>query len=106
MELRYPWSGLGSNAALASVMQTQRDSLGCRESEGAGAHRLVASMVSSCFTRSFAALEILGHGSVSKSTLPRSTILKICSSVSPQKGGRPESRMYRMTPAAAQRAVG
>eukprot|EP00955_Chlamydomonas_euryale_P018063 192134-Chlamydomonas_euryale.AAC.1 len=60
--------------------------------------RLLASCSSSRRTQLFAASEILGQGSVLKSMWPRSTILKICSSVSPQNGGRPDSRMYRMTP--------
>ena len=49
-------------------------------------------------TASLASDETFGQGSVLKSMWPLATASKICCSVSPQKGGTPLSRMYRMTP--------
>ena len=48
--------------------------------------------------RTLAAGETLGQGELVRSTSDLATILKMASSVSPQKGGRPLSRMYRITP--------
>lgn len=42
--------------------------------------------------------EIEGQGSEWKSMWPLRMESKICCSVSPQKGGTPDSRMYRITP--------
>ena len=55
-------------------------------------------MVSIFFTRALAGSETEGHGLLWKSSLPFKTLSKICCSVSPQKGGTPQRRMYRMTP--------
>eukprot|EP01018_Ginkgo_biloba_P008956 Gb_00925 [translate_table: standard] len=57
----------------------------------------------SCFnifpTRSFALLDMDGHGAVSKSTCPSRTASNIPRSVSAQKGGTPLRRIYSITPA-------
>ena len=49
-------------------------------------------------TADLASDEMWGQGSVAKSMCPLATASKICCSVSPQNGGTPLSRMYRITP--------
>ena len=50
-------------------------------------------------TQSLASLLMRGQGSDWKSSCPFRMASKICCSVSPQNGGTPDNRMYRMTPA-------
>mmetsp|Transcript_12961 Transcript_12961/g.34923 ORF Transcript_12961/g.34923 Transcript_12961/m.34923 type:complete len:226 (-) Transcript_12961:378-1055(-) len=68
----------------------------CSSSSASG--RLMTSMHIIICTTSFASSEMSGHGEWVRSYTPRSVARSSSRSVFPKNGGRPESKMYRITP--------